>query len=308
MKKIKAILLFSGGLDSILAGEILKREKIELMALNFESVFFCSKNAKKSARELKIPIRILDITKDLLNLIKKGPKYGFGSQMNPCIDCHILMLKKAKKIMKKEKFDFVATGEVLGQRPFSQNKKALEIIEKEAGLKGLLLRPLSAKLLKKTLPEKRGWVKRENLFNIFGRSRKRQIELAKKFKIKWYPTPAGGCLLTDPQFSERLKGLMNLKKNFDINDIELLKVGRHFIFDKVKIVVGRNEKENLKIKKLAKKSDVLIEIKNYPGPTILIRNYKRGKIKKEIIEKAKEFSQKYSKKAKNKENLEFKIF
>jgi len=180
----------------------------------------------------------------------------------------------------------------------------MEIIERESSLEGYLLRPLSAKLLKPTIPEIKGWVNREKLFDIFGRSRKRQIFLAKKFKIKWYPQPAGGCLLTDPEFSKRLQDLMESYQAFDENDVELLKIGRHFWEDKIKIVVGRDHEENLKIKNLKKKGDILIEIENYPGPTALVRNYGKDKIEK-AIEKAKNLTKKYSKKAK--EDAKFKI-
>jgi tRNA U34 2-thiouridine synthase MnmA/TrmU len=214
------------------------------------------------------------------------------------------MLKKAKEMMKKEKFDFVATGEVLGERPMSQNKKALELVEKESSLSGYLLRPLSAKLLKETIPEKKGLVDREKFLDIQGRSRKRQIELAKKFKIKWYPQPSGGCILTDLEFGKKLKDLLERYPEFDGNDIELLKIGRHFWKGKIKLVVGRNKEENLKIKKLKRKGDVLIEIKNYPGPTTLIRNY-GGKIDSQILEEAKNLTKNYSKKAKEKINVKF---
>jgi len=306
-KKIKALILFSGGLDSILAVKILEREKIKILALTFKSYFFNEKQAKKAAKELNLPLKVIDFSKKHLEIVKK-PKYGYGSQMNPCLDCHILMLKEAKKIMKKEKFDFVATGEVLGERPMSQNKKALELAEKESSLKGYLLRPLSAKLLKPTLPEKLSWIERENLFDIFGRSRKRQIFLAKKFKIKWYPTPAGGCLLTDPQFAKRLKELLKVNPNCQGNDIELLKLGRHFWEDEIKIIVGRNEKENEELKKLVKKRDILIEMENYSGPSTLIRNYGKSKISQKVLKEAKELTKFYSKKAREKRDVKFKVF
>lgn len=318
MKKVKAILLFSGGLDSILAAKILQEQKVEILALSFESHFFSAEFAKKAAKKLKIPLIVIDISKDLIKILKK-PKHGFGSQMNPCIDCHILMLKKARDIMKRKKFDFVASGDVLNERPFSQNKKSLKIIEKESLLDGYLLRPLSAKKLEPTIPEKKGLINREKLLDISGRRRKKQIELAKKFGIFWYPSPAGGCLLTDPEFSKRLKDLISRKKDFDGNDVELLKIGRHFWFNnlksqvkrdfskKIKIVVGRNHKENLKLKKIAKKNDILIEMINYPGPTTLIRNYSKSKVKDNIIQKAKILIINYSNKAKDKKDIEFKI-
>lgn len=306
-KKARALVLFSGGLDSILAVKILKEQGIEVKALSFQSYFFNAGEAKKAAKKLKIPLKIIDFSKDHLKIVKK-PKYGYGKAMNPCIDCHILMLKKAKEIMKKEKFDFVATGEVLKERPMSQNFQALKIVEKESRLKGYLLRPLSAKLLEPTIPEKKGLVDRQKLLDISGRSRKRQLELAKRYRISFYPTPAGGCLLTDLEFGKRLKKLMDEYPQFQRNDIELLKLGRHFWQDKIKIVVGRNKEENEKIKALAKRKDVLIEMENYPGPLTLIRNYSRKKLPQEILEKAKFLTQYYSTKSRNKKDVRFKIF
>jgi len=305
MKKIKAVLLFSGGLDSILAAKILRKQKIKILAITFKSYFFNEKIAKKAAKEIKLPLKVIDFSKEHLKIVKK-PKYGYGKTVNPCIDCHILMLKFAKKIMEEKKYDFVATGEVLGERPMSQNPKALKLVEKESTLSGFLLRPLSAKLLKKTVPEIKKWINREKLLNISGRSRKKQIALAQKFRIKWYPTPAGGCLLTDLEFGKKLKELLKIYPKFNGNDIELLKLGRHFWKDKIKIIVGRDEKEDKKVKKLAKKFDILIEMKKYPGPLTLIRNYKKTKIPKKILEKAKELTKYYSTKARDKIDVKFK--
>ena len=305
MKKVRALLLFSGGLDSILAAKILMEQGIEVIPVFFKSYFFGPEIAEKSAKILGLKLKVIDFAKEQLKIVKK-PKFGWGSAMNPCLDCHILMFKKAKELMKKLKADFVTTGEVLGERPMSQNKKALELVEKESSLSGYLLRPLSAKLLKETIPEKKKLIKREELLDIEGRSRKKQLELAEKFKIKEYPTPAGGCLLTDPEFGKRLKELLKNYPKFNDNDVELLKLGRHFWEGKVKIIVGRNHQENLKIKKLAQKKDVLIEMENYPGPTTLIRSY-GGKISKEILEKAKKLTQSYSKKSLGKKDVKFKI-
>jgi len=197
---------------------------------------------------------------------------------------------------------FIATGEVLGERPMSQNKNSLKKIEKESSLKGYLLRPLSAKLLDITIPEKNGIVKREKLLDISGRSRKRQIALAKKFNLKRYPSPSGGCLLTDPEFSKKLKKLSNVFPGYKENDIELLKVGRHFWKSKLKIVIGRNEEENKRIKKIARKGDILVEIKNYPGPLTLIRPYGKGK----CVEYAEKLTKRYSAKSKGKKDIKFK--
>ena len=301
----KALLLFSGGLDSILASKVLLDQGIKVTPVYFKSYFFCPEISKKSAKEIGLKLKVVDISKEHLKIVRK-PKFGYGKSMNPCLDCHLLMLKKAKEIMKKEKYDFVATGEVLGERPMSQNIQALKILEEKSSLKGYLLRPLSAKLLEPTIPEKKGLVDREKLLKIQGRSRKEQIELAKKYKINNYPQPAGGCLLADLEFGKKLKELFNIAKKIDKKDIELLKLGRHFLEKNHKIVIGRSEKENKEIKKLAKRGDILIEMKNYPGPLTLIRNY-QGKIKEEIIEKAENLTQYYSVKSRDKKDVLFKI-
>ena len=306
--QLKCLFLFSGGLDSILGVKILRLQKnIKIVGVNFKSVFFSEKIAKEMAKKIKLPLKIIDISEKLIEIVKK-PKYGYGKGMNPCLDCRILMLKEAKKILKKEKFDFVASGEVLGERPMTQNKFALKLVEEKSSLKGILLRPLSAKLLEETLLEKKGLIKRELLLDLQGRSRKRQILLAQKFKLKEYPTPSGGCLLTDLNFSKRLKELLENFPKAKKNDIELLKLGRHFWQKKIKIIVGRNEKENQLLKKLAQKGDVLIEMENYPGPTTLIRSYeKRKKVSKKALEEGKRLTQNYSSKAKDKKDIKFKI-
>jgi tRNA U34 2-thiouridine synthase MnmA/TrmU len=296
--------MFSGGLDSTLAAKILEEQGIEVVCVNFKSYFFDEKLALQMAKKYKLNLRVIDFSEEHLEVVKH-PKYGYGKAMNPCIDCHILMLKKLKEIMKKENFDFVASGEVLGERPMSQTKRALKIVEEESSLKGYLLRPLSAKLLEETIPEKKKIVEREKLFGIKGRSRKKQIELAKKFGIEEYPTPAGGCLLTDLEFGKKLKELFQVFPECDGNDIQLLKNGRQFWFGKLKIVVGRNQEENQRLKDLARKGDVLIELENYPGPTTLIRNYGKSKIGTQAIEKAKELTKHFSTKAREKTDVKF---
>ena len=298
-RKIKALVLLSGGLDSMLAAKILKKQKIDVMGLCFKSYFFSCEKAKKASRELKIPLIIVNFSLKHLKMVKE-PNYGYGKGMNPCIDCHLLMLKKAKTIMKQRGFDFVATGEVLNERPMSQNRKALKIISKASSLNSYLLRPLSAKLLEPTIPEKRGWVKREMLFAISGRSRKKQIVLAKRFNLKDYPHPGGGCLLTDPIFSQKLKQLLTVFPLAKGSDIELLKIGRHFwIFKnrRTKIIVGRNHEENIKLEKLKQKNDILVVPQNFKGPSALIRNYQNKKISNLAIKKAKELIKRYTKKS-----------
>ncbi|MGB9681089.1 MAG: tRNA 4-thiouridine(8) synthase ThiI [Minisyncoccia bacterium] len=305
-RKLKGLLLFSGGLDSLLAFKISQKLGIDLTLLIFKSYFFDEKLALKaiSLSMIKAPYRVIDISQEQFQIVK-NPLYGYGKNLNPCLDCHLLMLKKAKEIKEKEGFDLVITGEVLGERPFSQNISALKLLEEKAGLKGCLLRPLSALLLEPTIFEKEGLINRSHLLDISGRSRKRQLEIAKKFRLKWFPTPSGGCLLTDPQFSNRLKQLLGLTEDIKDSDIELLKLGRHFVFDKLKIIIGRNQEENQKLKEMREKKDLIIEMKNYPGPTALIRSYEKRKIPEEIINKAKEMIIHYSKKTQGKKDIEF---
>jgi hypothetical protein len=301
LKKLKGLILFSGGLDSILASKILSEQGLELLGLTFKSLFFDEKIAEKSARQIGLPLRIIDISPEHLKMVKK-PRFGYGSAMNPCLDCHLMMLKKAKSMMKKEKYDLVVTGEVLGERPMSQNKAALELLERESGLGGFLLRPLSAKLLKKTFWEEKGLIDRNKLLAIQGRQRKAQLELVKKYKIKDYPTPAGGCLLCDLAFGRKLWELFERKPNCSLNDVELLKIGRHFWFADVKVIIGRNYGENLKLKKLSQKGDLIIELKSTLGPTAFVRG---KRISKEVIKQVKRLIIRYSKKAMA--NEEFKI-
>ena len=272
---MKALVLLSGGLDSILALKLLLEQGIDVVAVHFVSPFFRSPWAVKMTKEWGIPLLEVDITDDILELLK-APPHGFGSQMNPCIDCHALMLRKAKEIMREVGASFVATGEVLGERPMSQNRSALRIVERESGLEGLLLRPLSAKLLPPTIPEKEGWVDREKLLDIQGRSRKRQVELAEKWGIKDYPSPAGGCLLTDPQFSRRLRDLME-NEELSKENVLLLKIGRHFRLRKgVKLVVGRNREENERLRELFREGDSLLQAYSHKGPDAILRGNASG--------------------------------
>ena len=286
---MKAIALISGGLDSILAARLIKEQGIEVIPLNFKIPFchldknnyFLGKSLDTLVwNELKCSLITVDLGNEFLKLLQ-NPAHGFGSHMNPCIDCKILMLEKTKELMPGLGAQFVVTGEVLGQRPMSQHKKALMRIAKEAGLDGLVLRPLSAKLLEKTIIEKENWVNSRSLLDFNGRSRKPQIELAKNFNIKEFAQPAGGCLLTDPEFTKRLKDII-AHKELNQDNAEILKVGRHFrIFPDAKLVVGRNEDEDKRLEGLAKDGDWLF----YPddllaGPTAL----GRGNFNNELIE------------------------
>jgi tRNA U34 2-thiouridine synthase MnmA/TrmU len=267
---MKALALLSGGLDSSLAVKLLQEEGIEIEGVSFISPFFDASQAQKAARELRIKLHILDITSELLEIVK-NPGYGYGKNMNPCIDCHILMAAHAKKLMEEIKASFIISGEVLGQRLKSQNKQALALVTKRSGTERLLLRPLSARLLASSEAEERGWVEREKLLALSGKSRKPQLALAGKYHLKEYGTPAGGCLLTDPGFSRRLKDLLE-HNEYAVDDILLLKLGRHFRSPAgFKIIIGRNKDENEKLKSLSKKGDTTFHVFGHKGPLVVVR-------------------------------------
>ena len=268
--KIKALALISGGLDSLLAAKLIQEQSIEVIGLHFK-IPFCKINIKEKFPNIGIKIIEVDLGGEFLNLIR-NPRYGFGSNMNPCIDCKILMFSKAKELMSELGARFIVTGEVLGQRPMSQNKQVLKLIKERSGLDDLLLRPLSAQFFTLSLAEREGWVRRDRLLKFNGRSRNPQMRLAQDLGILKYSTPAGGCLLTDPSFSKRLKELLR-HDELDLDNLELLKLGRHFrIGEKTRFVLGRNENENSLLFNLAKPGDCLLSPqKDLAGPTCLIR-------------------------------------
>lgn len=275
-EKVKAVGLFSGGLDSILAAILMIREGIEVHLINFKTIFWdkTSKSKispKNIAEQIGAIFEEEDVSLEYLEIVKH-PKHGYGSNMNPCIDCKIFFMKKAKEFMEDIGAKFIFTGEVLGQRPMTQNREMIERIPRLAGVEDICLRPLCAKLLPPTLPEREGWVNRDNLLDFQGRGRRSQMELAEVFSIKDYPTPAGGCLLTEPGFSGRLSDLITNDENFEINDILLLKVGRHFRFaPNIKCIVGRKESDNLLMANLTKESDILFELDDVPCPLVILR-------------------------------------
>lgn len=296
--KPKALVLLSGGLDSTLVVGIMLKEGVELEAINFTTPFCrcnrtkgCPYEAKRVTEGFGIPLKVFNnIFKEYIEVIKK-PKYGYGKGINPCIDCRIFMFKKAKEYMVERGALFIITGEVLGQRPMSQHRQAMKIIERDSGLTGLVLRPLSAKLLKPTLPEENGWVNREHLLNISGRSRKPQMALAKDLQINDYPCPAGGCLLTDKLFAKRMKDLLKFNKEPSLNEIELLKIGRHFrLSDDLKVIVGRDCDENKKLTMLLKDGDIKIVVGNDKGPLVICR----GAINQSYLLKAAAICARYS--------------
>lgn len=248
----KALALLSGGLDSTLAVKVMLEQGIAVEALNFTSPFCtctgknagCKSEAVRVAGEFGIPIKVLHKGAEYLDIIR-NPRHGYGKGMNPCIDCRIYLLRKAKEYMTTCGADFVITGEVLGQRPMSQRRDTLRVIERESGLEGLLLRPLSAKHFPPTIPEQEGWVDREKLLAIQGRSRKEQMQLADDLDVKNYPCPAGGCLLTEISFVSKVRDMFDHADQVNLRDCRLLKVGRHFrIGPQTKVLIGRNEADN----------------------------------------------------------------
>lgn len=290
----KAILLLSGGLDSMLVGKILQNQGVEVLPVSFKSFFFGCDAAEKAAHSLGLKLRVVDFSEEHLETFK-NPKNGRGKGFNACPDCHILMIKKAKEIMEKEKYDFLATGEVLNERPFSQNKRIFKLAEKSLGLEGLILRPLSAKLLPETIPEQKGWVKRDELFGISGKTRKPQLALAKELGITEFPNPGGGCIATDVIYGKKLLALLEIVPDFDGNDMQLVRRGRIFWENDLLIMLGRNENDNNQFLKLRKPKDIVFEPENFSGPTVLIRGFGKD-IPEEVKKKAKDLLLKYSKK------------
>ncbi|MEM0145761.1 MAG: hypothetical protein QXH39_00370 [Conexivisphaerales archaeon] len=267
---MKAVALVSGGLDSILAMKIIHDMGMEIIPLHIVTPFneSCCSNITLLSELVEnqgLKLKTVNAGMDYVEMVKK-PKFGYGTAINPCKDCRAYMLRKAKEIMYEEGADFIVTGEVLDQRPMSQNKKAMMVIEKEMGLEGLILRPLSGKILPPTVPEQKGFLDKSKMFDIKGRSRKKQAELARKFGLKEWPNSAGGCLLTDRRFALKLKDLFKHKESYSIDDISLLKLGRHFrLSEDTKLVAGRNEKEN-QLLSYYKRFPLLVP-DNFNGPT-----------------------------------------
>lgn len=267
---VRALAMISGGLDSILAARLIKEQGIEVIGICFRSYFFNEENAKRMTKQIGIRLEVVDFSKEHFEMVK-NPSHGWGKNMNPCIDCHSMMMRYSGELLEKFNADFIITGEVLNQRPMSQNKSALNIVKKQSGFSEKILRPLCAKNLDPTPMEVNGLVDREMLLDISGRSRKVQMELADKWGIKDYPSPAGGCKLTDPNYSIRLKELVERKENVTEKDIHLLKYGRHFITDdKTKIIVTRTAEEGESIKVLLNKNDLMFLTSKYNGAMVII--------------------------------------
>ena len=269
--KVRALGLCSGGLDSILSAVVLGNQGIAVEWISFETPFFSSVKARRAAAQLRIPLIVQNITQPYLKMLR-DPSRGYGKHINPCIDCHTLMFRLAGEVMKDRQMDFLFSGEVLGQRPMSQTRSSLQYVEKHSGCREMIVRPLSAKLLEETLPEKKGLVDRRLLLGLSGRSRKPQIQLARTWGITDYPAPAGGCLLTESVYSNRLKDLFGHQKDCTENELHLLKYGRHIrLNEQIKIIVGRTLQDNIAILDHHDPLlDMVLKTKQIPGPVVLV--------------------------------------
>lgn len=268
---VRALGLCSGGLDSILSALVLRVQGIDVHWISFETPFFSSAKAQKAAQNTGVPLMVRTITPLFMEMMR-SPSVKYGKNMNPCMDCHTLMFRLAGDIMTERGFDFLFSGEVLGQRPMSQTRTSLRYVEKHSGYDGRILRPLSARCLPETFPEQAGLVDRERLLDLSGRSRKPQLQLAEKFGVTDFPAPAGGCLLTDKTFSRRLKDLFDHQEACPEKDLELLKFGRHMRLDaQTKIVVGRTRQENEQLGQcIDPQCDMVLKVDNFPGPLVVM--------------------------------------
>jgi len=273
----RAISLISGGLDSAVATKLIIEQGIEVIGLHFTSIFASKRDrqrghmAVRTAGELGIDIITKKKGDDYIEIIK-NPRYGYGKNMNPCIDCRIYMLRLTKELMPELDASFVVTGEVLGQRPMSQRRHTIELIEKRSELQGLIVRPLSARLFPPSIPEREGILDRDKLLDVSGRSRQVQYQLVDTYKLAEFDMPGGGCLLTDPIFARKLKDLMATDRAYTTKDIELLTVGRHFrLSPSAKLVVGRNERECEQLSAMAGSPYILVEPEDFKGPTGLLK-------------------------------------
>lgn len=284
MTTIRALSLFSGGLDSILATRLIMAQGIDVEAIQFVTPFFnyhllgdIPGYKETVRRKYGINVHLEDISAGYLRLLH-NPAHGFGKNFNPCIDCKILMFSRAKAMLGERGASFLISGEVLGQRPMSQRRDTLNLIERDSGTRALLLRPLCAQLLKETTPELEGWVDRSKLLRFSGRGRSAQIALAKQYGIRDFPAPAGGCTLADPILGRRIKQLYSADSlvqgsEITVKDIRLLLVGRQFVLPGGRwLILGRDEKENGELESLTDEDDAVLRMEDWPGPTAVIKN------------------------------------
>jgi len=293
VKEVRALGLLSGGLDSTLAAMVLLNQGIHVEGLYFYTGFCIIESriqaprrhdvdksfrneARRAGKDLNIPIHVLRVGEDYLDIVK-NPRYGRGSAFNPCVDCRIYMFRMARTFMEEHGFDFIFTGEVVAQRPMTQMRHTQALIARQSGIEDLILRPLSAKLLPPTRPEREGLVDRESLLDIHGRGRSRQIALAREYNITDYPTPSGGCCyLTDPNLKSRFSALFQAKSRdaITLEDLQLVKFGRHFLLPGgSRLIVGREEVENIFLKDFSK-TRILLDATEVPGPAALFEGEK----------------------------------
>lgn len=295
----RALALLSGGLDSILAAKLIKEQGIDVIGICFKSYFFGEENAIRMTKQIDIPLEVVDFSKEHLEMVK-NPKHGHGKNMNPCIDCHAMMMRYAGELLERFSADFIITGEVLNQRPMSQNKTSLNMVLKESGIASKILRPLCAKVLLSTEMEDSGMVDREKLLGISGRGRKEQIALADKWGIVDYPSPAGGCKLTEPNYSIRLRDLLDYNEFPEERELELLRYGRHFrMSPNAKIISTRTADEAEDIKGYLSEKDIVFLVSEFKGSMVCII----GEPNEEEIEYAAKIAGRYSK-GKDEETLE----
>jgi tRNA U34 2-thiouridine synthase MnmA/TrmU len=284
----KAVGLFSGSLDSLLAFKLITEQRIAAVALNFKLPFPIlgriptDDQLQEMAKFLNVSLVSVAVGDEYLEVVR-APKFGYTREIAPCIDCMAYMLKQAKALMNEIHADFVFTGEVLGQRPLSQSKRAMKLLEKTVGLEGRILRPLSAKILEPTIPELTALVRRERLLDFHGRNRRRQIRLAREFGIIDYPTPGAGCLLTDPNFAARCRDAITHNEFQSIKEISILHYGRHFrLPSKAKVIAGRNKDENQTLENLARPGDLIFKPAETVGPVVILQSAKPTKKDQEI--------------------------
>ncbi len=293
MSSIQGIGLVSGGLDSLLAVYVLREQGVPVEAMHVTLPMHSARlrqAVERSIVPLGVPLHVVSLEQEFFEILRH-PRYGYGSEVNPCIDCHLLLLRRAAERMQEVGASFVFTGEVLGERPMSQHRQALDLVERRAGLQGRLLRPLSARRLAETIPEQEGIVDRSRLLDIEGRWRRRQLDLVEKYGIDEYATPDGGCILTVPDSARRVRDLLKNQPDFAPNDFQLLKVGRHFrLGPRTRLVVGRDERDNSRIVELAQPGDLLFEVLACGSPVTLLR----GEIDGEAMHLAAAVTARYS--------------
>lgn len=271
-QRIRALGLLSGGLDSALAAAMLLEQGLEVVGLHLESPVSCRSDVREVARDLGIPLTVRAKGEEYLRMLR-DPRWGYGRNLNPCVDCRVFMLRRSREYLEESGADFLFTGEVLGQRPMSQLSGKLRLIDRQAGADGLVLRPLSAKLLPETEPERRGWVDRSRLLAISGRSRHVQLAEAARLGLRRYQSPGGGCLLTDASFSRKLRDLFDHAPQAGVAeaDVEALSLGRHFrLGPSLKVVLGRDAAENAKLARLQGEHRWLVEPDGFTGPSALV--------------------------------------